>query len=389
MIETLAPGRHRRRRRAATAWQALPALTRSQREVLLRWARGDAPLRRWGTLQALAGVDAIEVAEGLLGLLLEAGCVQLDEQFRAGRWWPHQVTWIDLARLQHALDLPSLAERDAAHEQTVQSLREVADSIPALRVAALALLDARLSSALLAARAELLRSLASWVAEQRSGMRQDFALHARPHTKAVTDAEWRWLDSELDLGALRIERFAPLLWLAGPMSLASALGRSSLHPWPFIGVPVEALHVLTQVDDPPVRYWVIENRASFERQARQRERDQCVLWVPGRPSGAWLEGVACLLKHAPAPARVSADADPAGIEIALTVGALWAAHGLEWKPYAMESERLAAAKTLALNDYDRDSLQRVLASEEISVELRELAQAIQRLGRKAEQEGWL
>lgn len=110
--------------------------------------------------------------------------------------------------------------------------------------------------------------------------------------------------------------------LPGSMTLQTAQGSSSLQPWPFIGVPVEALQALQQLHESPESYWVIENRASFERQARQREPAQCVLWVPGRPSTAWPSAVARLLEHAPAPARVSADADPAGIEIALTVGAL-------------------------------------------------------------------
>ena len=105
MIEILAASHQRRQRRAATPWQTLPALSDARRRVLLRWARGDAPVRRWNTLQTLAGADSIEAADTLLELLLEFGCVKLDEQFRAGRWWAHQVTWIDLPRLQRALGL--------------------------------------------------------------------------------------------------------------------------------------------------------------------------------------------------------------------------------------------------------------------------------------------
>jgi hypothetical protein len=389
MIETTAIGRHRRQRAEAKAWESLPALIAPRRELLVRWARGDASVRRWGTLRELAGAADLETADALLEQLLEAGCARLDEQFRAGRWWPQQVTWIDLPRLQRALGLQSLSDRDAIRDAALCALDEIAATADALREAALGLKAARQSTMTLVARTELLQALALWTAEQRSGVRQDFALHARLHTKAITETEWRWLDTELDLAALGVERNAPLLWLGGPMALHTATGCSSLQPWPFIGIPVNALQALTQVEDPPVSYWVIENRASFERQARQRGLRECVLWVPGRPSPAWLGAVARLLAQAPAPGRVSADADPAGIEIALTVGTLWSEQGIEWEPHAMEPRRLTEGKAQPLNDYDRTSLGRVLGRSDLPTQLRELARAIERHGLKAEQEGWL
>jgi hypothetical protein len=389
MIQTLAASPKRRRRRAAMPWRQLPILPVAAHELLRRWARGDAPQRRWSTLQTLAGAGAIEAAEALLAQLLECGCVQVDERFDAGRWWPHQVTWIDLPRVQGALGLTSSAERDAAQNVVGHVLADLAERVPILRDVAMALLRARLSSAVREARTELLQALASWIVEQRSGVRQDFALHARPHTKAVTDAEWRWLESGLALAALGIERFAQLLWLAGPMALASDRGHASLQPWPFIGIPIETLEATTRVGEPPALYWVIENRASFERQARVREFDHCVIWVPGRPPSAWLAAIARLLELAPAPARISADTDPAGIEIALAAASAWVARGLQWAPHAMEPGRLTSAKTMPINDYDRASIQRVLSREGVPIELRELAVEIERLGRKAEQEGWL
>ena len=158
---------------------------------------------------------------------------------------------------------------------------------------------------------------------------------------------------------------------------------------PFVGVPVEVLDALVQVQNAPELYWVIENRASFECQARSRDPGHCVLWVPGRPSNAWVGAVRRLLTHAPAPARVFADADPAGIEIALTVGAIWNGQGLTWSPHAMEPTRLQEGKTLPLNAYDGASLQRTLASNQLPAELRDLALAIAELGQKAEREGWL
>lgn len=389
MIETTTSGRTRRARAATKPWDCLPVLTSLRRDLLVRWVRGDAPIRRWTTLRALAGAVELENADALLEQLLEAGCVQVVEQFRAGRWWPQQVHWIELPRLQRALGLSSSADRDAVRESALRTLDDIAATADILSGAALGLSAARLSTALLVSRSELLQALAVWTAEQRSGVRQDFALHARPHTKAITEAEWRWLDAELDLAALGVERNAALLWLGGPMTMQTVPGASSLRPWPFIGLPLDALEELTRVDSPPEFYWIIENRASFERQARKRGHGVCVLWVPGRPSSAWLEAVARLLVHAPAPARISADADPAGIEIALTVGALWTRQGCAWEPLAMEPMRLTDGKALPLNDYDRASLARALGRADLPADLRELATAIEQLGKKAEQEGWL
>lgn len=389
MIETTARGRMRRQRAAIQPWDSLPPLTGLRRDLLLRWARGDAPVRRWPTLRALAGTDELEAADALLEQLLEAGCVQVEERFRAGRWWPQQIGWVDLPRLQRALGLKSLSERDAEREAALSALDEIATLTDALRDAALGLKVARLSTALFVSRTGLLQALALWTADQRSGVRQDFALHARPHTKAITEAEWRWLECELDLAALGVERNAPLLWLGAAMSLHTKQGESSLRSWPFTGLPLDALDRVTQVDNPPEFYWVIENRASFERQARQREPGACVLWVPGRPSGPWLAAVGRLLVHAPAPARISADADPAGIEIALAVGTMWTRQGCAWQPFAMEPKRLTDGKALPLNDYDRTSLARALERQDLHPGLRALATAIEQLGKKAEQEGWL
>jgi hypothetical protein len=389
MIETIVRGRQRRQRAATQPWQSLPALAGVRRDLLLRWARGNEPARRWATLRKLAGAAELESADALLEQLIEAGCVQVVEQFRAGRWWPQQVNWVELPRLQRVLGLKSQSDRDAERETALRTLDEIATATGALREAALGLMSAQLSTALLVSRTGLLQALTLWTADQRSGVRQDFALHARPHTKAITDAEWRWLESELDLTALGVERNAALLWLGGAMTLHTMSGTSSLQPWPFIGLPLDALRELTQVDSPPEFYWVIENRASFERQARRRERGTCVLWVPGRPSEAWLAAVALLLAWAPAPARVSADADPAGIEIALCVGTVWAQHGCAWQPFAMEPKRLTDGKALPLNDYDRASLARALGRDDLPAALRALAAAIESLGMKAEQEGWL
>jgi hypothetical protein len=136
---------------------------------------------------------------------------------------------------------------------------------------------------------------------------------------------------------------------------------------------------------------LIENRASFERQAMQRDVDTALIWLPGRPPSSWLHAVGALLDHAPAPALVSADPDPAGVEIALTAGALWQARSLPWQPHEMGADTLAAApRTRPLNGHhDRPVLARLKARTDLPPELTALCNYMSTHGVKAEQEGWL
>lgn len=388
MIEVTPTGRHKRLR-TAPVFAALPPLRAAERALLIDWARNPAPQRRWPTLRQLAGTERLELAEALLDVLVAHGVVAVHEQFRHARWWPQQVQWLDLPRLQRVLGVASAAERAAERARLQDTLQLLVAEHPALEVVANTLLETTLAGPVRAARSELLHALARWCDEQRRGMRQDFALYARPHTKAVSDTEWKWLAQHLDLDTLGIERFAPLLWLGGNLSLRWPRGRIDLDALPFTGIPAESLATLEAADATPTDYWLIENRASFERQARRREPGSCVLWVPGRPSIAWQNAVGQLLTHAPAPARISTDADPAGIEIAITAGALWQHAGLAWQPWAMEHERLQCAKTMALNAFDRLTLERLVAQPSLPGMLRDLALAMHQLDCKAEQEGWL
>lgn len=391
MIDTVARGRARRTRAAPVAWAVLPAIGRAQRELLVHWLRSDTEQRRCDTLRRQAGADRLELADALLEQLLAAGVLQVDERFAAGRWWPVTVSWIDLPRLQAALGLPTRMQREASRAQLEALLRAMASDPAlheALRRTADELSQAQLAPAVRGARAQLLDRLAQWHLEQRRGLRQDFALYARPHTKAVSEAEWRWLDDALDLQAFGVERFAATLWLAAEMQLSFAGHRIDLSAAPFIGLPQEAFDTLSGVQHAPRGYWLIENRASFERQARRREPGRCIVWLAGRPSPGWRAALDRLLLFAPAPASVSADADPAGIEIAVAAGAIWQQRDCEWSPLAMEAERLNGPRCLPLNDYDRQTLER-LSGSRLPAMLHALADAMQRHGAKAEQEGWL
>ena len=180
MIEETAQGRERRRRSSAAGWERLPSLGTAQRALLERWASGDAPLRRWSTLQALAGAAEIEVADALLARLLEAGVVAVDEQFDAGRWWPRRIVWVDLPRLQRSLGLQCLADRDAAREAALRTLAEIAEQSDTLRPAALDLQASRLATALLRLRTELLQALLGWTLDSAAACgRTSRCTHAR------------------------------------------------------------------------------------------------------------------------------------------------------------------------------------------------------------------
>lgn len=232
-------------------------------------------------------------------------------------------------------------------------------------------------------------ALAAWRVDQRTGKRRDFALEARHDTKALSEAEWTWLDSCLDLPGLGVERFAPQLWLAGALSLHWGGQRCELQALHCVGLPAHDLAKLTGAVAPE-RYWLIENRASFERQAMSREPGTALIWLPGRPPSSWLAAVGALLDHAPAPALISADPDPAGVEIALTAASLWQSRSLAWLPHLMGVEQLLTAKTRPLDDHhDRPLLARLRARGELPDALSTLCQYMDHHGVKAEQEGWL
>lgn len=389
-VVELEASRHRRRRAAgAPQWPAKPLqLAAEERALLGDWARGSAGKRPWMSLLQQAGIERLELAERLADRLLALGVCTLTERFAKGRWERQDLQWRELPALQTELGLPTAAARQAERQQASEQLSQLlGDSL--LGEAAAQLESAKLGAAHKQARAELLLALRAWTDEQRSGMHRDFALFARPHTKAVSSAEWNWLAQAFDLEALGISGFAPLLWLAGDMQLHWPEGSLCLAASPFLGLPSARLSALQAVSPAPRYYWLIENRASFERQAASREAGCCLLWTAGRPASHWLRAVRALLALAPAPCRVSADLDPAGIALALAAVSPWVEAGQSWQPQVMAPEQLSAAKRQALGDWDQACLARLLANPAELGPLAPLAQALQSLAGKAEQEGWL
>ena len=381
----------KRRVRCATRsdWPdaSLP-LKPDERGLLTDWLQRSNATRQWRTLRELAGVARLDLADALLQSLLEWGVIELREARGRDRWEPRELRWLDLPTLQAQLGVESADQMQARRDALGERLAPLcADAV--VGEAACALRDLRSSIDVRRRRVELLEALSLWCHQERSGSRRDFAHAARNATKAIQPGEWAWLDAEFDLPALGIEGFAPMFWLAGDLALHGPRSTMQLGAFDWLALPVQSLMALNAAAQAPNRYWLIENRASFERQARRRANGDCIVWTQGRPSEAWLEAVRALLRVAPAPASISADADPAGIEIALAVAAPWQEAGLPWAPQAMEAQHLEAAPRLPLNDYDLQCLQRLGTRDDLPQMLAELAVAIAELGGKAEQEAWL
>lgn len=355
------------------------------RTLLVRWLRGAAQARRVDTLfQGLDGPE-LAAAQALLDALLHSGWIGLDEVHeRGGVWRPRQLTWRDADGLRERLGLPRQDARDAVRAR-ITAQRFTQSGAQRLHAALL-----QLPAGLVERRLDLVEAVERWAREGRVGSRRDFELLARGATKSLGPAEWEWLRQTLDLDALGIGGHTPGLWLRAGLGLT--LGSRRLE----LGATTEPLALTpatiaaaTASEDPPSEWQVVENRTSFERLARAAARDVGVLWVPGRPPGWWRSAVSHLLTLAPAPARIACDPDPAGILIALEVGALWQACGLAWQPLGMEPGVLDALPALQpLNDWDREQLDS-LALRGLPPALEALRKALLERGLKGEQEGWL
>lgn len=371
----------------APSWPgALPRLDVDECSLLLEWLRGSAGTRKWQNLLETAGPGRIELAHRLSDLALKTGLCTRKERFEQGRWRPVELCWVQLEAQQAALGLPTRSDRDARRAALLQRLDALmADDL--VGEAAQALAESRMAIAAVEARVALLEALLAWVGDCGVGLRRDFALQIG-HTKAVGDGEWQWLERYFDLPALGIGAFAPQVTLAGNLSLQwSSSLRVDLGVAPFITLPVASLVALERVT-PPVRWWLIEGRASFEKQAARLEPGVALVWIAGRPTRAWAEAMGRLLQLAPAPVSISADADPAGIEIALAAAEPCAATGLPWAVTAMEPHRLDRQGLQPLGRYDRQVLAR-LANRALPPELVALRDALSERGVKAEQEAWL
>lgn len=379
------PVPRRRRRYASCPPQPLSRLPTDWRDLLARWVRRGGN-SRWETLLKDAGVSRQQAAQSLLDWLLRYGWASVEEERRLGDWWPLRVELRELAALRTALGLPdsdALAVRWEALRGRLETQTD-AESAPVI--------DALNSMPVQRAldRGGLVLALLQWRDAERCGTRRDFALFARQDTKDITEAEWRWLDEQLDLAAFGVERHTPWLLIAATLELEFPHGGLDLAAVPDFCALTPATLALVGAAQGEVRQWIlVENRTSFERMARARERDVGVLWLPGYPPCWWQEAVAHLLVFSPAPARIACDPDPAGIAIAMAAAGVWRHAGLPFEPWKMAADDLQALpKRRPLTERDRGHLQQLLG-EPLPPMLRELAEAMLQCGEKGEQEGYL
>lgn len=378
----------------------LSLLAIEDEELLVTWVRKDSESRSREALVKEAGASNIERADALTEWLLCEGWITRKEKLQGGTWQWDGLIWRNLERLKSLLGVSSRTQRSEARasrlaqanawlealepETHLELYESLARAIQHLETESAQRVD------VLSTRLDLINSLVEWRRAQMNGTRRDFALYAGEHTKSIGTGEWKWLEKFFDLESLGVSHFLPTIWLAGDAQLLWGERVMDLSPLRFLAIPVEDLLQVSAVKVSHDFWWLIENRASFERQSGRRAPDTFMVWLPGRPALNWLKAIEHLVRLAPAPLRVSADADPAGIDIARTVGSLWRSHGLVWEPYRMGLEEWkVVSQKWPLNDYDVALLQQLLRDINLPDQMKELGKAMLVEGRKAEQEGWL
>lgn len=378
----------------------LSLLGKEDRDLLTTWVRKDNVSRSREALLRDAGTSNIERAEALSVWLLREGWITRKEKLQGGSWQWDSLTWRNLDRLKSLLGVGSRAQRDDERVQRIEqayawfdtSKKEMGADLREAVLLAIQQLERETAQrvGVIATRISLLVSLVDWCREQMNGTRRDFALYAGEHTKSIGASDWKWLEKLFDLESFGVTHFLPMVWLAGDVRLTLANRVLDLASARCLAIPIDDLLKTTAVSADLNHWWLIENRASFERQAGQCPRGALMAWLPGRPSHGWLKVIENLLRIAPAPLRVSADADPAGIDIARTVGALWRSQGQGWEPYRMGiDEWRAVTQKWPLNEHDVALLHRLMSDVDLPYSMQELCAAMLSEGRKAEQEGWL
>ncbi|MGA0584857.1 MAG: hypothetical protein ACO2ER_13260, partial [Castellaniella sp.] len=210
-IDTVKSGTRRERRADAPVPQAPPLLDKPLLDLLRRWVRSDAARRTYGALIKEAGPSGIERAEALCDRLLRAGWIIRCERLTGGTWQWDALIWRDLPRLQALLGVAGPGQKTEARQTLIDQGRDWLrnwsasaaepdpDLLDELEQATAQLADDRGPLDRLTRRLDMLRALAAWHDAEASGTRRDFALRAAGGTKALSAADWRWLESGFDL----------------------------------------------------------------------------------------------------------------------------------------------------------------------------------------------
>lgn len=365
--------------------QALATLSDDWRQLLTSCVKNGANAR-WQTWEKIAGLSRKVMLAQLRDWLLKHGWLSVYEEKHSGEWWAYKLEILHHDALQAALGLTS---NDAT--QHLQSLLTQLNGLqhPALQAAIDCLVDMPASRAVV--RAQLLLSLHDWQAQNRSGTYRDFALFARGNTKALTSAEWQWLDDYCDLTASQIERHTPLLLIAASVQLHTMQDVINLSAFAdFVALTPASVQAVQRMAGHIKRWVLVENRTSFERMVKQRQTDEVVIWLPGYPPSWWRQAVQHLVALNPANVDIACDPDPAGIAIAWQVIQLFEKVSVTASPWQMDIGQLEElASKQALTAYDKQLLSQLLADENLPSALRCLALHMQQHQQKGEQEAYL
>ncbi|QWT20007.1 hypothetical protein KPL74_19935 [Bacillus sp. NP157] len=366
-----------RMRRAMDVRRHVDTLLGEERALVIRLlGRGGTSVKA-KTLFAEAG-NARHVAIDAVELLLQHGWVELSEKRRGSQWELITLRWLDGEALRSALGLVTLAARSSWRQAALG--QQPADERLHPLHASLALLGDKP----LERRTSIVRELENWCRDQRTGTRVQFALFALGDTKAITSADWTWIERHVDPETLGISRHTPTLLLRGPIQLSGEAGTIDLRAVPDVialsPATLAGVHTIVGVHD---AWLLVENRTSFEDVARRLGNRYTVVWMPGYVPDWWLSAMRALASLLPARAYIAADPDPAGIEIALRASAPWAS---DWQPWAMDAKALQlAGEGRPLTEDDRSRLAR-LANSPLPLTLAMFVRTLQDAGKKAEQE---
>lgn len=394
----------RERSAVRTTPSELGLLPVEQRELLTLWVRKDNASRGRDSLLKEGGQHRIELSEALCDWLLRDGWIKRKEKLIGGHWQWDALTWRDLHTLKQLLGVGSRTQRNESRTLLLEDLRQWLSGLEATDLPSqhrglfdeLTYAQSNLEQdvaqrvEVLEARDRWIRALYSWCLDERQGTRRDFALHAGEHTKSIGAGDWKWLEEHFDLEGYGVNHFTPMMWLAGQGVLHWDERTVDLNALSFLALPLNDVLRVKAVTAAPTHWWFIENRTSFERQAQLLADGVLLVWMPGRPSTAWLAAIEHLVQCAPAPMHVSADIDPAGVDIAWGIGRVWDRFGLPWEPFLMGIDELhAAQQPWALNAHDTALITRLMESQGLPHALRQVCLAMLQDGFKAEQEGWI
>jgi len=359
-------------------------LPQADQQLLQNWLSGRLMRQRWTTL--LGQGDRPEQAEDLLRRLLESGWCEVElhaEPGRQGQWEPFWVCWREVYQLRELIGLADNVVRD----ELVQLWRGWQPENAQLHTLA-ASLTQRVQSSTLERRLKIAQGLDGWLSAGLWGTERQFSQYALGRSKAFGEADRRWLaEFGIALEACGISRHTPHVFLsgaldlyaAGQMLLSATLLQSGLAMAPEALLRVDAGRGNVQM----VR--IVENLSVFEVLTRQAE-PVLTIWVPGYPHRRWLAAVGHLLAVLRLPVQVACDLDPAGVAIALQVGALAGKAGCAWQPWRMQADDLNLAHgAQSLTEEDQHALAR-LSGRELPPMLADLCQAMQERQLKVEQE---